>query len=114
MFFIDEHTYVAIGCAVAGCLIRYLHIHKHKGSIKISYLIGDVLTAAFLGYLFYWILAEHNLVKSSYASLITCFIGNLGSRVFDIISWYMHTRYGLPNFKYEKSEGQDASTWNKK
>lgn len=112
--FIDEHTYVAIGCAIAGCLIRYLHIYKNKGSIKFSYLVGDILTAAFLGYLFYWVIAEHGVLKPSYASIITCFIGNLGSRGFDIISWYMHTRYGFPNFKYEKSEGQDASTRFKK
>lgn len=98
--FVDEYTYIAVGCAIAGCLIRYLNHYKIKGRIKISYLIGDILVAAFLGYLFYWIIAEHKIVAPSYASAITCIVGNLGSRVFDIISWYVYTRYGLPNFKY--------------
>lgn len=111
MFF-DEHTFIAIGCAIAGCLIRYLNTYKLKGRIHIPYLIGDVLTAAFLGYLFYWVIADHQVLKPSYASVITCFIGNLGSRVFDIISWYAHTRYGLPNFKYDKNGDQDVTKRN--
>lgn len=107
--FIDEHTYIAIGCAVAGCLIKYLNEYKRGKAIKISYLLGDVLTSAFLGYLFYWVIADTKMLSPSYASVVTCFIGNIGSRVFDILSWYVHTRYGLPNFKYENNEGQDVT-----
>lgn len=108
--FIDNYVLIAVVCAVAGCLIRYVNQYKTKGAIKISYLICDILTAAFLGYLAYWVIADYGILKPSYASVVTCFIGNMGSRVFDILSWYMHTRLGMPNFKYNKERGQDVST----
>lgn len=108
--FIDDYVIVAVVCSIAGCLIRYMNLWKHNKRIKLSFLICDILTAAFLGYLAYWVIAEHGILKPSYASVITCFIGNIGSRVFDIASWYLHTKFGLPNFKYNKEGGQDDST----
>lgn len=98
--FYDEYTLVAIGASIMGCLIRYSTQWKSGAPIRISYLTTDIIIAAFLGYITYWVVLDHCIAKSSYATVISCIIGNFGSKIFDIISWYLHTRHGIPNFKY--------------
>lgn len=105
--FKDDYTIIAVISAVAGCLIRYLNDYKKGSNVKLSFLLGDAITSAFIGYLAYWIISEEHLLKPSYSAVVCCVIGNLGSKVFDLIAWYAHNRYGIPNLKYQKEENKN-------
>ena len=86
----------AIVASCAGCLIRYINEYKAHTKIKFSYLILDLLTSAFLGYLTHWFLIESYKATPSYAAVISCIVGNLGSRIFDLINYYISLKFGLP------------------
>lgn len=94
---------VAVLAACWGCVIRYTEVHKHNPNkaIKWSYFIVDLITSGFLGFLTFWFLIEHNYTKISYAMFITCVVGNIGSRVIDIGSYYLYQKLGL-NYKYQE------------
>ncbi len=86
----------AIVACCAGCLIRYINEYKARTKIKISYLILDLLTSAFLGYLTHWFLIESYKTTPSYAAVVSCIVGNLGSRIFDLINYFISSKLGLP------------------
>lgn len=98
-----DYTLIAGLSAVLGCYIRYINTWKRTGQIKIGFMIADIIGSAFTGLLAFWVITDYHLIRPSYAAVITCIIGNMGSRIFDIISYYLHMKYGVP-IKYEKKD----------
>lgn len=102
--FYDQYTNIAIIAALMGCLIRYTVLHKqHDATVKLIYFVSDMITSGFLGYLAYWYIVQEGVATPVQGTIASCVIGNLGSRVFDYISYILHSKFKGINFKYESS-----------
>lgn len=110
-----EKLYIpCILCSVAGCAIRYIQLYEKGYKIKVLYLIADLITAAFLGFMCGWFINENFEVKRSYSSLVSCLIGNIGGRVLDYFTWYIQIKFSIPtckphiNYNWKKKEENDT------
>ena len=109
----DSSIFLAIFAALGGCAIRYAEIYKNTNRIKFSYFVIDLLIAAFLGFLTFWVLMEHKLCKESYAMLVNCIIGNMGSKVLELGSYWIYSKFGI-NYKFEDRYRSNDSKRNPK
>lgn len=97
---------LAVAASCGGCAIRYAEIYKTTNRIKISYFVIDLFIAAFLGFLSFWFLMEHRLCKESYAMLVNCIIGNMGSKLLDLGTYWIYSKLGI-NYKFHDKEAPD-------
>lgn len=88
-------AWLALFMAAGGCLVNYLTEYRMSGKLNLRWLAADLLTSCFLGYLAFWLMVDYGFTLSECA-IGTCVIGNLGSRVFDIVRFALTKRGVMP------------------
>lgn len=86
-------AWLALFTAAGGCLVNYISEYRHSGRLHFRWLVADLTTSCFLGYLAFWFMIDYGFTLSECA-IGTCVIGNLGSRVFDIVRFSL-TKKGI-------------------
>lgn len=95
-------AWLALFTAAGGCLVNYITEYRNSGRLQLRWLTADLLTSCFLGYLAFWFMIDYGFTLSECA-IGTCVIGNLGSRVFDIVRFNLSKRGVMPPVQ-KKSE----------
>lgn len=96
--------FLAIVASMGGCCIRYANVYKHEVSrTKFSFFFIDLFISIFLGYFVFWFSLEELKIHMSKAMLINCYVGYIGSKVFDLGSYFLYKKCGF-NIKFEKRE----------
>ena len=82
-----------------GALLRYAEEYKIVKRIRFSFLLCDVISSGFFGFFLSWYLLEEGIVNLPEIMLILIISGFLGSKVFNIASFFIKKRLGI-NFKF--------------
>lgn len=86
-------AWLALFTAAGGCLVNYISEYRRSGRLHFRWLVADLTTSCFLGYLTFWFMIDYGFTLSECA-IGTCVVGNLGSRVFDIVRFSL-TKKGI-------------------
>lgn len=87
---------LAIIASVGGCAIRYGELYKRNGKkLALNYLFIDLFIAAFLGFFIFQYVMHEQICTIHQAMLLNCFIGFIGSKVFDIACYFIYLRLGI-------------------
>lgn len=86
--------YLILFSTLGGCFVRYLSEYKKGKKLQLKYVLIDMLVSAFLGYLTFWFLLENTNFNMSLCAIATCIVGNLGSKVFDILQFIIFEKLG--------------------
>ena len=92
---LGSSCWIALFASMGGCLVRYFEEFKHTGRFNFTWLVADLVTSGFVGYLAFWLLIENTTLTVSQCAVATCLVGNLGSRVFDILRFLICRKLGL-------------------
>lgn len=84
-------AWLALFTAAGGCLVNYLSEYRRSGYFSLFSMAVDLTISCFLGYLTFWLLVDCGFTLSECA-VGTCVVGNLGSRVFDIVRFNLRRR----------------------
>ena len=95
--------YLILFSTLGGCIVRYLSEYKKGKQLKLRFILIDMLISSFLGYLTFWFLIENTSFNMSLCAISTCIVGNLGSKVFDIIQFILFEKIGY-RIKGEKND----------
>lgn len=96
--------HLALFAAMGGCLIRYFEEYRHARKINWSHLALDLICSVFLGHLAFWYCLENTSFTLSQCAIVTCLVGNFGSRVFDIIYYIIFEKLHIPHSLQEASK----------
>lgn len=108
----EEYTYTIIlmvlFASAGGCLVRYTEIYKAKQTVKLGFLFSDIFIACFQGFFIGWYIIEHYVdISTSQLMCILAIIGYLGSKIFDIASYFIYKKLGV-NVKFNKEVEDDS------
>lgn len=96
--FTSSTPYLILFSTLGGCFVRYLNEYKKGIVLSIRFILIDMLISSFLGYLTFWFLYENTNFNMSLCAIATCIVGNLGSKVFDIVQFILFNKLGYkPN-----------------
>ena len=94
---------LAIIASLGGCAIKYIEVFKTTGKVNFLYFLLDLMVAAFLGFFTFNFSIEYLNLKESYALIVNCIIGSLGSKTLDILSDIILKKYNV-GYKDYKSK----------
>lgn len=86
--------YLILFSTLGGCIVRYLSEYKQGKHLELKYILIDMIVSSFLGYLTFWFLIENTNFNMSLCAISTCIVGNLGSKVFDILQFIVFEKIG--------------------
>lgn len=88
-------AWLALFAAAGGCLVNYLTEYKQTGKLNIRWMLADLATSGFVGFLAFWFLLDKGFTLSECA-IATCIVGNLGSKIFDIVRFIISAKLRMP------------------
>lgn len=103
---------MAVLASCGGCAIRYGELYKNLNRFKLSFFLIDLFIASFLGFFVFWFVTEENICSLTYAMLTNCLVGFLGSKVFDIASYFLYMKFGIDIKFIPKEENRNDSKRN--
>ena len=103
--FTSSTLYLVLLSTLGGCFVRYLNEYKKGIRLSLRYILIDILISSFLGYLTFWFLYENTNFNMSLCAIATCIVGNLGSKVFDIVQFIIFNKIGY-KFNGENYDSQ--------
>ena len=86
---------MALLASCGGCVIKYSEIYKKKSVFKTGFLIGDLLTAALVGFFLTWFLLDQTELQMSHVMMVLMLTGFLGSKILDIGSYLLYKKLGI-------------------
>lgn len=100
--FMDSSSiWLAIIASLGGCAIKYVEVFKTTGKVNFLYFLLDLIVAAFLGFFTFNFSIEYLNLKESYALIVNCIVGSLGSKTLDILSEIIFRKYNVEYKDYK-------------
>lgn len=97
---------LAMLAAAGGCLVNYLTIYKQTGKLHFWWLVADLLSSCFIGWLVFGCLTDWGF-STNEATAATAIAGNLGTKVFSIIKYMIVRRLGVDVLLKEQQHEPD-------
>lgn len=108
--FTSSTPYLILFSTLGGCFVRYLNEYKKGKSLKLRFILIDMFVSSLLGYLTFWFLLENTNFNMSLCAIATCIVGNLGSKVFDILQFILFNKIGYTpngeNYDFQRNSKQ--------
>lgn len=90
----ESPAWLSIFAAAGGALVNYLTIYKQTGKLHFWWLVADLLSSCFIGWLVFGCLTDWGF-STNEATAATAVAGNLGTKVFTIVKTLLLNRVGL-------------------
>ena len=94
---------LTIVASCGGTMLRYIEEARALKKFRFAFLCADLLGSAFIGFYVGWYLLHSHLLKLPEVMLVLILTGFLGSKVFNLISYFLAKKFGI-NLKYIKDE----------
>lgn len=94
---------LTIVASCGGTMLRYIEEARALKKFRFAFLCADLLGSAFIGFYVGWYLLHSHLLELPEVMLVLILTGFLGSKVFNLISYFLAKKFGI-NLKYIKNE----------